>query len=211
VHIGDSTSEGLTSRDYLPDPGQRMAAQYGRVGVHHKRFEITGATSIVETLPGGVDAYKVARSLIHDGYHGCWVIALGTNDTADVYVGSNVGLMTRIQRMMSVIGKQPVMWVNVKSLVANGPYAEANMERWDQTLLQACPKYPNMRVYDWASVVKDKWFIPDGIHYYSPGYAARAHLIADALAEAFPESGTSQTSGCVVHTRSVSIRVLGVH
>ena len=22
-----------------------------------------------------------------------------------------------------------------------------------------------MRVYDWASVAKDSWFIPDGIHY----------------------------------------------
>ena len=211
VHIGDSTSEGLTSSDYLPDPGQRMAAQYGRVGVRHEQFEITGATSIVETLPGGIDAYKVAQSLVRGGYHGCWVIALGTNDTADVYVGSSVSLGTRIARMMSAIGNQPVMWVNVKSLVSSGPYAESNMERWDQTLLQECPRYPNMRVYDWASAVKDKWFIPDGIHYYSPGYAARAHLIANALAEAFPESGSSQATGCVVQTKAVSIRVHGVH
>src|SRR5262249_15246396 len=150
-------------------------------------------------LPGGIDAYKVARSLVRSGYHGCWVIALGTNDAADVYVGSNVSLTTRINKMMSVIGNQPAMWVNVKSLVASGPYSEANMERWDQTLLEACPKYASMRVYDWASVAKDRWFIPDGIHYYSPGYAARAHLIADALAEAFPTSGSSQATGCVVH------------
>ena len=45
------------------------------------------------------------------GYHGCWVIALGTNDTADVYVGSNVDLAERIRRMMSVIGNEPVLWV----------------------------------------------------------------------------------------------------
>ena len=61
-----------------------------------------------------------------------------------------------------------------------------------------------MRIYDWASAVKDRWFIPDGIHYYSPGYAARAHLIADALAKAFPAGG-SAASGCVVHTPSLSI------
>ncbi len=32
VHIGDSTSEGLISRDYLPARSQRLVAQYARVG-----------------------------------------------------------------------------------------------------------------------------------------------------------------------------------
>jgi peptidoglycan/LPS O-acetylase OafA/YrhL len=216
VHIGDSTSLGLTSGDYLPDPGQRITAQYARVGATEQHMEITAATSIVETLPGKTNAQEVARRLVAGGYHGCWVLALGTNDSADVYVGSSVSLATRIERMMSTIGDQSVMWVNVKSLVSGGPYAEANMERWDQALLQACIRYPNMRIYDWASVVKDRWFIPDGIHYYSPGYAARAHLIADALAAAFPAAGSAgaagdSTSGCVVHTPSLSLPVLGVH
>ncbi len=210
VHIGDSTSEGLISSQYLPDPRQRIPAQYARVGVQHEHMEISGATSIVETLPGGENAYDVAQGLVHSGYNGCWVLALGTNDTADVYVGSNVGVSQRIDRMMAATHNQPVMWVNVKSLLSSGPYSEQDMEHWNQALLQACSKYPNMRIYDWASVVKDKWFIPDGIHYYSPGYAARAHLIADALAEAFPHSGTP-SSGCVVHTRPVSIRVRGLH
>jgi len=103
-----------------------------------------------------------------------------------------------------------VMWVNAKTLVANGPYAESNMQLFNQALVQACSSYPQMRVYDWASAVKDKWFIPDGIHYYSPGYAARAHLIADALAKAFPASGSSSAGSCVVQTRSISVPVLGV-
>jgi peptidoglycan/LPS O-acetylase OafA/YrhL len=216
VHIGDSTSLGLTSSDYLPDPAQRITAQYARVGATEQHMEITAATSIVETLPGKTNAAVVARRLVAGGYHGCWVLALGTNDSADVYVGSSVSLATRIDRMMATIGDQPVMWVNVKSLVSGGPYAEANMERWDQALLRACSRYPNMRIYDWASVVKDRWFIPDGIHYYSPGYAARAHLIADALATAFPAAGSAgavgdTTSGCVVRTPSLTLPVLGVH
>jgi lysophospholipase L1-like esterase len=53
-----------------------------------------------------------------------------------------------------------------------------------------------MRIFDWASVVKNKWFISDGIHYTSAGYAARSKMIADALAKAFPQDGRS--SGCVV-------------
>jgi peptidoglycan/LPS O-acetylase OafA/YrhL len=209
VHIGDSTSEGLISNDYLPDPGQQMGAQYARVGVRDTHFEITGATSIVETLPGGINAYDVAKGLAGDDYRGCWVIALGTNDTADVYVGSSVGLSARIKEMMSVIGNQPVMWVNVKSLVGSGPYAEDNMLKWNTALLQACARYPNMRIFDWASAVRDNWFISDGIHFTSPGYAARAHLIANALAQAFPASG-QPAPNCTVQEKSISIRVRGV-
>ncbi len=209
VHFGDSTSSGLISEDYLPDPGQRIAAQYARVGVRRSILDITPATSIVETPKGTTDAYHLALNLRHGGYQGCWVIALGVNDAADVYVGSYVGISGRIERMMSAIGDQPVMWVNVKSLVASGPYAESNMQRWDAALVAACARYPNMRVFDWAAVAKDSWFIPDGIHYYSPGYAARAELIADALAEAFPAHGPSG-SRCVVHTKALSPPVLDV-
>jgi len=123
------------------------------------------------------------------------VLALGTNDTADVAVGSPVSLATRIKQMMSLIGNQPVMWVNVKSLLASGPYAENNMLLWNRALIRACASYPNMWVYDWAAAVKTSWFISDGIHYTSAGYAARAYLIARALATAFPDLGPRARSG----------------
>ena len=32
IHIGDSTSIALNSPDYLPDPTDRVGAQYKRVG-----------------------------------------------------------------------------------------------------------------------------------------------------------------------------------
>jgi lysophospholipase L1-like esterase len=85
------------------------------------------------------------------------------------------------------------------------------MLAWNAALIRACARYPNMRVYDWASVVKDNWFISDGIHFTSRGYGARAHRIARALAAAFPrrgggssgrpqggKQGTAQ-SACLVH------------
>src|SRR5437763_13681978 len=40
----------------------------------------------------------VGQQLKQEGYQGCWVLALGTNETADVYVGSPVGLAARIRR-----------------------------------------------------------------------------------------------------------------
>ena len=91
---------------------------------------------------------------------------------------------------------EPVLWVNVKSLLSSGPYAEVNMARWDQALISACARYPNMRVYNWAAQVRTKWYISDGIHFTSIGYKHRAKMIADALARAFPQG--SQSSGCLV-------------
>ncbi len=196
THIGDSTSEGMISPEYLPKPADRLAAQYRDVGVGSVRWDISGARSVVEVLPGQVNGYDAAQAIYRGGFRGCWVIALGTNDTADVAVGSNVGLMTRIQRMMAAAHGEPVMWVNLRSLLNGGPYSEANMVTWDNTLVKACARYPNMRVFNWAALAKTKWYISDGIHFTSAGYAARGRLIAQALARAFPKSG--QSSGCLV-------------
>jgi lysophospholipase L1-like esterase len=186
VHLGDSTSDGLVLPAYQPDPSLRIAAQYRRVGVTRFIPEVSGARSIYETWHGFPNGYTVAQQLINQGYSGCWVIALGTNDAADVAVGSAMSMPARINEMMTLIGNEPVMWVNVVSQLSSGPYSESNMQAWDRALLQACPRYPTMRVYDWAAVARPSWFISDGIHYTPQGYAARARGIADALALAFP-------------------------
>jgi peptidoglycan/LPS O-acetylase OafA/YrhL len=193
VHIGDSTSDGLVSASYLPNPSQRITARYAQIGIVHQYMEISGGTSVVETLPGQINAYTVAKKLVSQGYRGCWVIALGTNDTADVAIGSPVGRVQRIMRMMSVIGNQPVLWVNDRSLLSSGPYSEQNMQLWNQALTQEASHYPNMRVYNWAAVVQNSWYISDGIHFTSYGYAQRARLIADALATAFPAPTQAST------------------
>jgi lysophospholipase L1-like esterase len=196
AHIGDSTSVGLVSPLDLPDPAERLAAQYRDVGVRHTWIDASGGRSMVEEMPGQANGYDTARTMVSSGFRGCWVIALGTNDTADVSVGSNVGRMARIQELLSLAHGAPVMWVNVKTLDPSGPWSEADMQVWNDTLVQACHQYPNLRIFDWASVARDGWFAPDGIHYTSAGYAARARLIARALARAFPRSGPG--ASCVV-------------
>jgi hypothetical protein len=95
--------------------------------------------------------------------------------------------------MMSVIDGQPVLWVNVRSLLSSGPYAEKNMLAWNRALLHACARYPNMKVFDWAAQARRSWFISDGIHYTSAGYAQRSRLIAEALAAAFPQQASVAT------------------
>ncbi|HET7485361.1 MAG TPA: acyltransferase family protein [Solirubrobacterales bacterium] len=201
VHIGDSTSEGLVSEEYLPDPKQLISAQYARVGATTQHFEIAGARSIYENFEGEPNAQEVAEAWKNEGFKGCWVIAMGTNEAANVAAGSTFTYDDRIASMMSTIGEEPVMWVNVKSLVPSGPYAEANMRSWDLALLDACDRYPYMRIYNWAADVRDNWFIPDGIHFTSEGYAARGRLIADALLESFPNTEPTKMTDkrdCVV-------------
>ena len=202
VHIGDSTSEGLVSSNYLPNEKQLISSQYARAGIKTQHLEVSGARSIYESFEGLPTATDVAVAWRAQGFDGCWVLALGTNEAANVGAGSAVGFDERIEMMMSAIGDQPVLWVNVKSMVTEGPYAAANMEDWNDALLDACDSYPEMRIYDWASDVEDDWFVEDGIHFTTPGYAARGRLIADAVAEAYPKSGelpATDSSSCLVH------------
>jgi peptidoglycan/LPS O-acetylase OafA/YrhL len=190
VHIGDSTSEGLVSSDYLPKTKDQVAAQYGRVGATTQHLEVSGARSIYERFEGQPNAEEVAAAWKQQGFDGCWVLALGTNEAANVSAGSSVGYDERIASMMKVTDGDPVLWVNVRSLVTDGgPYDSSNMQSWDKALLAACERYPNMRIYDWADEVKDKWFIDDGIHFTTPGYRQRSKRIADALLNAFPAGG----------------------
>jgi peptidoglycan/LPS O-acetylase OafA/YrhL len=196
VYIGDSTSEGETSTNYIPNARKRLPAQLRKVGVRTLYPEISGARSIVETYEGLPNAATVARNHIGNGYTGCWILALGTNDVANATT-SPVGVPTRIDDMMKIIGRQPAMWIAAISLLRSGQYSEAGMQHWNQELLKACKRYPNMRVYDWPDKARRKWFIPDGIHYYSPGYVARTHDIAQGLVHAFPR-GRPPAATCLV-------------
>ena len=192
AHIGDSTSLDLISPLDLANPAQRLAARYHDVGVRHVRISASGGRSVVEVLPGQVNGYNVAREWRSEGYRGCWVFALGTNDTANVAVGSGVGLMARIERMMSAAHGEPVLWVNTRTMLSRGPWAQSNEQAWDNTLVEALRLYPNMRILNWAAMAKPGWFLPDGIHYNAAGRVHRAEAIARGLARAFPLDGHSR-------------------
>jgi hypothetical protein len=186
VHIGDSTSVGLVSPDVLPDPATRIDARYAAVGVTDFHSEISGARSTVERLAGQENAEEVATRLRAAGFQGCWVLALGTTDAANIAAGAPLPADRRIDRMMAVIGSDPVLWVDVKTLRTDGPWADPSMRAWDEALTAATARYPNIKIYDWAGVVQDAWFGDDRIHYTTEGYTQRAALIADALVAAYP-------------------------
>jgi len=191
AHVGDSTSVDLISAAFLPNPAQRLGARYAEVGVKHLKIDASGGRSIVEELPGQLNGYKVASAWRDQGYRGCWVFALGTNDAANIAAGSNVGMRARIDEMMAVAHGEPVLWVNTKTLLTSGPDANANEQAWNKALVKALARYPNLRIFNWSAVAQPTWFVSDGIHYTSAGCAIRAKAIADALARAFPLHGHS--------------------
>jgi peptidoglycan/LPS O-acetylase OafA/YrhL len=199
AHIGDSTSIGLISPNYLPDPAQRIDAQYRAVGAADVRTDISGARSIVETFEGQPNAETATLTLRSAGFDGCWVFAMGTNEAANQAAGSNVKGRERLDLMMAAAAGRPVLWLTVRSLETSGPYADAEMAKWNATLREACRTYPNLRIYDWAAEVQDAWYVEDGIHFTSEGYAERGRRTAAALARAFPQVGPDAQS-CVVRS-----------
>jgi lysophospholipase L1-like esterase len=189
LHVGDSTSVGLVSSQFLPNVDDQIAARYRSVGVERFLPEISGGRSMVELYRDQPNGTQVVRRQRASGYAGCIVLALGTNDAANT-AGDVAALGRRVDAMMSIIGPDlPVLWTTTKTLKDRGPYQEANMQSWTQALTEACKRHPKMRVYDWATEVHDEWFATDGIHYNSAGCRERAARIARVLARVFPKDG----------------------
>jgi hypothetical protein len=185
THVGDSLTVGMLNGQLTADA--RLDAQYTRIGVRDQFIDGSGGRSIVEALPNQVNGYDAAVAQRDAGIAGCWVFQLGTNDTANVSAGSTVQLSTRIDRMMSVAGSDPVLWMDVTSRLESGDYYSTdNMRLWDDALDGARRRYPNLRVFAWSSMARDEWFQTDGVHYTTEGYTTMARSLADAVVAAFP-------------------------
>lgn len=199
THVGDSTSVGLDSPAVLPNKADRISAQYTDVGAKNVYLDISGARSIVERFKGEPNAEDAMISRVAKGFTGCWVMAMGNNEAANVSVGGSPGLAARIDIVMKQANGMPVLWPTTKTLRTSGPWLEANMVGWNAKLEQACARYPNLRVYDWSAEVADSWFGPDQIHFSVKGWRERGRHFADALAVAFP-AGAPPAASCVVRT-----------
>jgi len=175
AHIGDSTSVGMVSPLDLPDPAQRLAAQYTGVGVRHTWIDASGGRSMVERCRARSTA-SIRPGIWPVTGSGLLVTRSGTNDTANVAVGSSVGRhgpdpgadVGRARRAGHVGQREDPRLV--------GPVVRGQHAALERTpCSRPATSTPNLRIFDWASAAQDGWFISDGIHYTSAGYAARAH------------------------------------
>jgi hypothetical protein len=185
VHIGDSTSVQLFDPKGVGGAELTMEQRYRDAGVSTVYPDNDGARAIIEHLDGD-NALEVAQGVRDNGYHGCWVLMVGTNDAANIAAGANTSAEDRIRRMMDTIGGDPVLWVNAVTQRTEDAYRNASMLAWNDELERVAAAYPNMKIFDWYDVVQPQWFRNDGIHYTVEGSAQRAALTAQALVDAFP-------------------------
>lgn len=186
AYIGDSVSLGMVVSDEVPDPPARLDVRLARIGVGELRAEVSGGRSIVETLAGQANAHDVAVRLRNEGFTGCWVIAIGTNDAANIAAGGKRQATERITSMMSVIGSEPVLWLDAATIAVDGFWAASNMQAWNDVLRAMAPNYRNLRIAPWSTFVGAKWYQPDGVHLTDAGSVARVEFVASALGAAFP-------------------------
>jgi hypothetical protein len=179
AQIGDSLT--------VPIAGALRAA-YHRLGWGDVRVDAHGGRAIIERLSGDVNGLSVVARLRESGFHGCWVVALGTNDAANVAIGAVPGARTRIERMLDAIGNEPVLWVDVALVNNKGAYTRAAAGAFNTALRARVSGHSKARVFAWSTVVQRSWFGPDGVHYTSRGSLNFTAYLAAAVKANFAAS-----------------------
>ena len=99
---------------------------------------------------------------------GSWPWAPTTSTTSTP--GPRSASSARINHMMAIIGRPPGPVGGRGHAAALRPLLRARHAALEPRAARAaCKRHPTMRVFDWPAWAKPRWFIPDGIHYYSPG------------------------------------------
>lgn len=185
--IGDSTAVGLDGANGVLASDQAISTRLAEIGVADLRLDVSGGRSIVETLPNQANGVDAINAIQATGFDGCWVIALGTNDAANIAAGSNADAATRVRRVLDATAGEPVLWLTASTVRADGHWARPNTLRWNGELAVLTAGISNVAVADWDSVASaSPWFVADGIHPNAAGLDARSQFIADTLRVFYP-------------------------
>jgi hypothetical protein len=97
------------------------------------------------------------------------VVGLGTNDDP-----SPTEFAQHVDELMALLGDRRVLWVNLN---------RAGYESFNDVLVAAALRYPNLQLIDWATPYAEnpQDQTSDGIHATEAGYQLRAQIIATAL------------------------------
>ncbi|QRY60953.1 acyltransferase family protein [Gordonia sp. PDNC005] len=198
IHVGDSTSIGMSDPGMQPNVALRLEGRYRAVGAKTYIEDVVGGRSSMERVNDQPNATESIEAALGRGVRGCWVIAMGINDTANVEVGGVGPVDMRIDNILKPLVGQPVLWPTVitNRLNENPAYDNRAMRNFNRALVRACKRYPNLRVYDWAGETDQAWFL-DGVHYTEAGYVERARRFSVALATMYPATDLPP-AGCVL-------------
>jgi lysophospholipase L1-like esterase len=100
-------------------------------------------------------------------------VSLGTNDDPSQVEGFSAA----IEDIMDVAGERRcVVWTNI----VRPPYRGTSYDAYNRALAREDRERDNLRVVDWARMVKRNrdWLADDGVHVSAEGYRARALAVA---------------------------------
>ena len=187
AHISDSTGVYLWEAQYVDGAANTMGERYRSVGVERWIDDSSGGRAVRErTADWQTTALEAADAIRRDGFRGCWVVMIGTNDAANIAAGAGVSAEERILRLLYVFGDEPVLWVDAATARTNTAYRNDSMRAWNDTLYRIAAERPNVEVVRWSERVRPEWFLADGIHMGTEGRIWRAAMTSAALAEFFP-------------------------
>ena len=201
AHVGDSLTWAATAQ---------FAEQYARRGWTDVRIDARGGRGIATFMYIDVTGIEAVRRIKATGFDGCWVMALGTNDTAntDYWVAApdeqHAWRVNLIRSMMIELDGAPVVWVNTHLTEPDIDYSAADAKAWNAALREVAFAYPNMMIFDWDAVAADhpEWTKDDHVHDTPEGSTERARIVARAV--------TSMLRGEQTAADPVEIRVVGV-
>lgn len=192
IHLGDSTSLAMFTDVGVLNPEDNAEKVYLSTGaekVTNSSFGARATNQGFKEYPAGNDSLRqiLAEGIMDDS---CFVIALGTNDAANMNVYGGTDYDTHIRTTMDIIGpKFPVLWITTVVNPQGAPrwYDKEVMDAWNAELYRQQKHYPNMWVYPWDKDVLPEWFLTgDGVHYNPIGNTERSHRFAQAVINAWP-------------------------
>lgn len=180
AHVGDS----LTWQAKVA-----LGQQYVRRGWVDVRVDAKGGRGIASFMYDDMTGLEAVQRIKATGFDGCWVMALGTNDTANADTLSpdpraqhqwRLGL---IRSMMDELDGAPVVWVNTHLPDPDIEYSSHDAAAWNAALQEVQPEYPNMQIFDWDAIARDhpEWTKPDRVHDTPEGSAQRAQIVSRAV------------------------------
>jgi hypothetical protein len=137
-----------------------------------RRWQVTQSTEVSRHAFEGADVMRAYGRSLPRVIH----VSLGTNDdprTVDAFRAA-------IREVMKVAGpRRCVVWTNI----VRPPVAGASYAGYNRALAQESRPRQNLRVVDWARMVRDNphWLAGDGVHVNADGYRARAKAIARSV------------------------------
>lgn len=192
VHVGDSTSLAMFTDSGVLTPADNATTVYKATGVRTVINSSFGARATNQGFKDAPSGNESIQQILNNGVDpdACFVIALGTNDAANMNVEGEDNSRGHIEATMKIIGpKHPVLWITTIVNPAGAPrwYDKSVMDAWNSALYAEQISHPNMWVYPWDKEVQPKWFIDgDGVHYNQVGSSERSHRFAQAVINAWP-------------------------